>query len=548
MSAAFLARVSQARAGVSPRGVGAAFLFVVCIVAALLPPLSARDLRGGGLASRTRVRASSLKARCPQWRETARFLARGTPRSRVWARTASVPRRAVRSARAAAEPAAVAPAFAPTATVRAAVPRAAAAAARGGDAPVAATRAPGSGAIGASPSPPARSRPVLPATAPPPRPPAAAVGAGGGAGGRPAAAARPGLASVLAAAAEGGAAVAQVASGGAGAEGRFGFRPPGRPAAIAASPIVMAPAAAGGGDRDGGGYDSAGSDGSDEYLRALDGPPGGGAYDDIDGGGVAAAAGEGDGGDSEGAGGGGGGYAARQASWAEPAPARPAAATSSKPAAPAAPRRAAGGGAPPPIRRGRDHRVGGAARPDSGAFRAMPHQKVGMDAAHVEVAASRRGESFFAVVSGGGGSFVRLTAPRWCQQRGPVNQDALVKNAQDQLYFSKKARAVEYKCAPGPRGAGRGVGGGGRLLTWRGRPGTLAEYKAEKPTTYVELGMLGTDLQDEALVAKVRSAAREVLGRGGGKRACVCGAARKQDARQRIWEAAPRGERDVHGD
>lgn len=57
--------------------------------------------------------------------------------------------------------------------------------------------------------------------------------------------------------------------------------------------------------------------------------------------------------------------------------------------------------------------------------------------------------------------------------------EALVKSPSDMLLFSKKARQVDFK------------------------PRTLKEYRATKPTGYVELGKLQPDLHTDELVAKV---------------------------------------------
>lgn len=54
-----------------------------------------------------------------------------------------------------------------------------------------------------------------------------------------------------------------------------------------------------------------------------------------------------------------------------------------------------------------------------------------------------------------------------------------MKSPSDMLLFSKKARRVDFK------------------------PRTLKEYRATRPTGYVELGKLQPDLHTDELVAKV---------------------------------------------
>lgn len=89
----------------------------------------------------------------------------------------------------------------------------------------------------------------------------------------------------------------------------------------------------------------------------------------------------------------------------------------------------------------------------------MSYQHVGMDGASPFVPAS--------MAEGRGKSSDRR-----------VDNESLVKGEEDRLAFSKKGRPVQYT------------------------PHTLAEYQRENPRQYVELGLLGADLDSEELVAK----------------------------------------------
>jgi len=95
--------------------------------------------------------------------------------------------------------------------------------------------------------------------------------------------------------------------------------------------------------------------------------------------------------------------------------------------------------------------------------RNMVYQKsVGMDAATPALAANRNPDSFF--------EKGRKDPKQLNEQR--------VKTHEDQLAFSKKARPVDYT------------------------PGTLKDYKQNKPQKYYELGKLSADLEDPELIAK----------------------------------------------